>query len=121
MSPTLLLRTEGLAVLLLAAAGYAQTDASWWLFAAFFLAPDLTLLGYLGGTRVGAAFYNAVHTTLPALALVAAGWHFALPGLLSAGLIWVAHIGFDRALGYGLKMPGSFRETHLGLVGRRSD
>ena len=31
-------------------------------------------------------------------------------------LIWLAHIGFDRTLGYGLKCPTAFKDTHLQRV-----
>jgi hypothetical protein len=33
-------------------------------------------------------------------------------------LIWAAHIGMDRALGYGLKETSGFTRTHLGRVGK---
>jgi hypothetical protein len=31
-------------------------------------------------------------------------------------LIWLAHIGMDRMLGYGLKYSGGFKDTHLGRL-----
>ena len=112
------LRAEGLALGALAIWGYALTDASWGLFAALALAPDLGMLGYLAGPRVGAWTYNAVHTTLAPAALAGlaslAGWTWGLP----VALVWAAHIGLDRALGYGLKRPEGFGATHLGRVGR---
>jgi len=115
---TRLLRLEGLAIGTLAVWGFALTDASWWTFAALILAPDLGMLGYLVSPRVGAATYNAFHTYIaPAILValaVALGWMWAVP----VGLVWAAHIGFDRALGYGLKSPESFQATHLGTVGR---
>jgi hypothetical protein len=37
---------------------------------------------------------------------------------LSLATIWIAHIGFDRALGYGLKYGSGFTHTHLGRIGR---
>jgi hypothetical protein len=114
----IVLRTEWLAVLVLAIAAYAWLDASWWLFALLILAPDLSMLGYLAGPRVGAAVYNIFHA-LPAPVLLAlAGlwgvWDWAMP----VALIWVAHIAFDRMLGYGLKLPEGFSHTHLGRIGR---
>lgn len=101
-----LLRLEGLALLAAALFAYARLDGDWRLFALLFLAPDLSFAGYLSGPRAGAAFYNAAHSTIGALALAAAG-RFGLAA------IWLAHIGFDRALGYGLKYPDAFRHTHL--------
>lgn len=120
MSPrsAVLLRLEGLALGALAIWGFTLTDASWGLFAVLILAPDLGMLGYLASPRVGAVTYNAVHTYLAPAALVAvatlAGWTWGVP----VALVWAAHIGIDRALGYGLKAPESFGMTHLGRVGR---
>lgn len=115
--PTLLLRLEGLAALVAAVWGYALLGASWGWFAALLLAPDLSAVGYLRGPRVGAAVYNVAHTyaapALLALASHLAGWAFGLP----VALVWVAHIGVDRALGYGLKLPDGFHQTHLGPIG----
>lgn len=113
-----LLRLEGLAVAAVAAALYARTGVSWWLFAALWLAPDLSMLGYLAGPCRGARIYNAIHTYVGpgALALTALlpGAHGALP----AALIWANHIGVDRLLGYGLKYADGFGYTHLGLIGK---
>lgn len=112
-APAWLLRAEGLALLAGAAWAYALTGQSWWLFAALLLAPDLFMLGYLRDARWGAALYNAGHTTLAPLALLAAGWTASLPLLWALGLIWAAHIGMDRAIGYGLKYVRSFKASHL--------
>ena len=112
------LRLENLAISALAIWGFALTEASWWLFAALILAPDLGMLGYLASPRVGAFTYNAVHTYLaPALLVglaVPLGWTWGV----SVALVWAAHIGIDRALGYGLKSSESFQQTHLGRIGR---
>lgn len=114
------LRLENLALGALAIWGFALTDASWWLFAAFILAPDLGMLGYLASPKTGALTYNAVHTYLaPALLVglaVALGWTWGVP----VALVWAVHIGIDRALGYGLKAPEGFKATHLGMLGRRA-
>ena len=114
-----LLRLEGLAVALVTAVLYARTGASWWLFAALWLAPDLSMLGYFAGSRWGARIYNAIHSyvtpaTLAVAALLLANSH----GLLPFALIWVNHIGVDRLLGYGLKYPAGFGFTHLGAPGK---
>ncbi len=113
-----LLRAEGLAVFSVALAAYAQSGAGWGLFAALFLLPDLAFAGYLASPRAGALAYNATHTYVGALALLAAGLILAMPTALAAALVWCAHIGLDRALGFGLKYAGGFRQTHLGLLGR---
>lgn len=119
-APRRLLRLEGAAVLALSVLLYAGLGTSWWWFAGFFFAPDLAMLAYAAGPRAGAAAYNAVHAYVLPLALAGAGVALASAPLLAAGLIGTAHIGFDRMLGYGLKLPDDFRHTHLGPIGRPS-
>ena len=114
-----LLRLEGLALLAGALVAYDQIGAGWSAFAGLFLLPDLAMLGYLRGARTGALFYNATHSTLGPAALIALGVLGAQPAALAGGLIWLAHIGFDRMLGYGLKYREGFGATHLGRIGRR--
>jgi len=118
-SVRLLLRLEGLTAFAAALALYSHAGFSWLIFALFLLAPDLSMLGYLTGPRVGAALYNLVHTYLLALLLTLVGFLGAQPALTAAGLILIAHIGLDRALGYGLKYSTAFGDTHLGRTGRR--
>ena len=77
------------------------------------------MLGYLIGARAGATAYNVAHTYALTLPLAVAGFLADEPALLAVALIWVAHIGLDRALGFGLKYPSAFGDTHLGRVGRR--
>lgn len=114
-SVRLWLRAEGAAVLVLAVLLYRGGDASWVVFAALFLVPDLSFAAYLAGPRAGAVVYNLMHSyALPlllAVAILGTGNSPAIP------LIWAAHIGFDRALGYGLKYPTAFGNTHLGRIG----
>lgn len=111
------LRLEGLAVFVAALIAYEKTGAAWSLFAWFFLAPDLALLGYLAGARAGAIAYNTSHSYIGALGCLAASQLFGVPLLLAAGLIWCAHLGFDRMLGFGLKYSAGFNFTHLGRIG----
>ncbi len=114
-APALLLRLEGAGVFLAALAAYAALGGNWWLFLALILAPDLGMVGYLAGPRAGAIGYNATHTYLAPLLLGGVGVAFGVPLAEAVALIWAAHIGVDRALGFGLKYPGSFGRTHLGL------
>jgi hypothetical protein len=113
-----LLRFEGLAAAAVAGVLYARTGASWWLFATLWLAPDLSMLGYLAGPRWGARVYNAVHCYAAPLALAVSALLLHATNLLPFALIWVNHIGVDRLLGYGLKYPAGFGWTHLGRQGR---
>lgn len=115
----LLLRLEGAAALAGALALYAHGGFSWLLFAALFLSPDLTMLAYFAGPRIGAAAYNAVHVYALPVALLVAGLIAGWPAVTAGALIWIAHIGIDRALGYGLKYATAFGDTHLGRIGRR--
>jgi len=109
-----MLRLEAFAAFAAVVAVYAHGGFSWPLFALLFLAPDLAMLAYVGGPRGGAFVYNLAHNAALALATTLAGFFGAAPFVAAAGLIWIAHIGFDRALGYGLKYSTHFRDTHLG-------
>jgi len=120
-TPRLLLRLEGLGLAAVGIAFYAQIGASWWLFAILILAPDLSMFGYLAGPRAGAAIYNAAHTLIGPAVLVLMGLLLpATSGVLPIAMIWAAHIGVDRLLGYGLKYPAGFGFTHLGRLGRQA-
>jgi len=119
--PRLLVRAEGAAVLGIAALLYARTGQSWWLFAALFLAPDLSFLGYLGGPKAGAIVYNCAHTLIAPAVLGVTGLLLPNTLIIALALIWAAHIGFDRMLGYGLKYAAGFGFTHLGRIGRSAD
>jgi len=114
---TWLLRIEGAAAFTAALAVYGHAGFSWPIFALCFLAPDLAMLAYLAGPRIGATGYNLVHTYTIALALTLGGLFGGLPAATASGLILIAHIGFDRALGFGLKYASGFGDTHL----RRAD
>jgi hypothetical protein len=111
--PAILLRVEEAVLLAVAIFAYQGLHYSWALFAILFLSPDLFMLGYLVSPRLGASLYNLVHTlSLPFVLLLAGSllhWHLA-PTL---ALIWIAHIALDRLLGYGLKYPTYFKDTHL--------
>jgi hypothetical protein len=118
LSPlSILLKLEWLAVLAASLVAYGLLDFSWLLFAVLILAPDLSMLFYLAGPRVGAVAYNAVHTLIAPAVLAAAGWALSLPPATALALILLAHIAADRALGYGLKRASGFKDTHLGAIG----
>lgn len=118
--PRRLLRVEGAAVLIVAVVAFAHTGLSWWMFAALFMLPDLAIIAYWAGNRVGAAYYNATHLYVGPIASLSAGVMFDQPIATGAGLIWAAHIGFDRALGYGLKYASGFGHTHLSWRGEKA-
>ncbi len=112
-APSLLLHAEGLMVFIAAIVLYAQQGASAWMFLLLLLAPDVSALGYVANPRLGSLTYNAVHTYLAPALLVA----FSLPTGFTFGvhvaIIWVAHIGMDRAFGFGLKYATRFKDTHF--------
>jgi hypothetical protein len=114
--PRLLLHLEGLTCLCAACALYFIGSHSWWLFAVLFLAPDLAMLGYLLGPKIGAALYNAVHTYTTVGVVWIVGHFLSVSIATPICLIWVAHIGFDRLLGYGLKYSTAFKDTYLSRV-----
>jgi hypothetical protein len=114
-----LLRLEGLVLFAGATWLYAFWGGPWWLYVVLFFTPDLSFLGYLAGPKIGAWAYNTVHSTIIPLGLLTAGFGFAPPLVLSLALIWLAHIGFDRAVGYGLKYSAGFGFTHLGRIGKK--
>jgi hypothetical protein len=113
-----LLRLEGLTLFAGMTLLYAVWGGSWWIYAILFLVPDLSFAAYLAGPRVGAIVYNAAHSYMAPVTLMTAGFALASPLVLSIAMIWLAHIGIDRALGYGLKYSTGFGFTHLGRIGK---
>ena len=113
-----LLRLEGLTLFVGMTLLYAVWDGSWWVYAIVFLVPDLSFAAYLAGPRAGAIIYNAAHSYMAPMALMTTGFALSSPLVLSIAMIWLAHIGIDRALGYGLKYSAGFGFTHLGRIGK---
>jgi hypothetical protein len=111
--PRWILQLEGVLVSATTLYFYHAGHYRWWVFAVLFLAPDLFMLGYLMDAKLGGAIYNLVHTLTGPLLLIGGALIFAAPAYIPYGLIWLAHIGFDRALGFGLKYPTVFNDTHL--------
>ena len=114
--PGILLRLEGAAVFVGAIALYIRSEGPLWLFLVLILAPDLSALGYLAGAKIGSITYNSVHTYLLPGTLIALALLGVSGPVLWVALIWFAHIGADRALGFGLKYPTKFKDTHLNHV-----
>lgn len=114
--PRLLLRLEGLALLVAALVLYFDAGFGWLVLLVLFLAPDLSFAAYALGPRIGAVGYDSLHTELLPVALGTVGVVAGLDAATQVALIWLAHIGADRLLGYGLKYPTAFRDTHLQRV-----
>jgi hypothetical protein len=113
--PSVLLRLEGGALLSGSLVLYFHEGYGWLALVLLALAPDLTMIGYAAGQRVGAGAYDLAHNEVLPIALGVAG---VVAGelALQLALIWLAHIGADRLLGYGLKYPTAFKDTHLQRV-----
>ena len=111
--PAAVLRVEAACVLAASIFVYAHLHFSWVWFAVLFFVPDLSMAGYLLNVRAGASIYNVGHILILPLALLGAGYEAGRPWMVMAGVIWLAHIEFDRMLGFGLKYPTFFKDTHL--------
>lgn len=111
------LQLEYVAFLLLGIIAFERTGFSWWWFIGLFLAPDISMLGYAVNNKVGAFCYNLFHHLGIAIVLYLTGIIISLPYLSMVGTILFAHSAFDRILGYGLKYPDHFQNTHLGKIG----
>lgn len=114
-----LLRIEELALFLLGSYAFYLTELSWWWFAGLFFLPDIGMLGYLAGEKIGAWVYNVFHHR--GIAVLVFGLGFLLESQIAevAGIILFSHIAFDRMLGYGLKYEKGFKFTHLGEIGKK--
>jgi uncharacterized protein DUF4260 len=112
------LRLEGLAAFVGGLALFGTVGGNWLLVVPLLLLPDVSAAGYLINRRVGAVTYNLVHNWAPGLAVLGVGFGLAVPALQLVGAILIAHVGMDRAAGYGLKLPTAFGDTHLGRMGR---
>ncbi len=113
-----LLKLEYIAFLALGILAFAKTGFSWWWFVGLFLAPDISMLGYLVNPKTGAFFYNLFHHFGISIVVFLAGKYFAVPELELAGIILFSHSAFDRIMSYGLKYSDSFQNTHLGKIGK---
>jgi hypothetical protein len=113
-----ILRAEQVAIFLAGVIAYLALGGSWLLLVPVLFAIDVSMIGYLAGPRLGAITYNAGHKLVVALVALGIGVWAATGWIQLLALLWVAHIGLDRSLGYGLKLPSDFRDTHLGRIGR---
>lgn len=111
-----LLRLEGLTVFAAVIVLYANQGFSAWTFLALLLVPDVSMIGYLRSPRLGAILYDAAHFYAVPAVIILIGLISSTPFIIGVGLIWAAHIGMDRTIGYGLKYTTAFKDTHLQRV-----
>jgi hypothetical protein len=114
------LRGEGVAAFAAGLAGFLLLGVPWWAFPLLLVVPDVSMAGYLHSPRVGAIVYNVAHDLLAGVATAGVGLAAGSVPVAAVGAILVAHSGMDRMAGYGLKLPTSFRDTHLGRIGGAS-
>jgi len=112
------LRAEGLATFAAGLIGFLLLGLPWWAFVLLLILPDVSMAGYLRGPRVGAIVYNVAHDLAAGVAVAGVGLAIGSVAVAAIGAILVAHSGMDRMAGYGLKLPSSFQDTHLGRIGR---
>ena len=112
------LRLEGLAAFGAGLALFGASGGNWLFIVPLLLLPDVSAVGFLVSQRVGTFTYNMIHNWVPGLAVLGLGVWLASPPIVVAASILIAHVGMDRAVGYGLKLPSSFQDTHLGRMGR---
>ena len=112
------LRLEGLAAFVIGVALFGASGGNWLFLVPLLLLPDVSAIGYLAGPRIGSFTYNVVHNWVPGFVTLGIGAWLASLEITLAAAILIAHVGMDRAVGYGLKLPSSFHDTHLGRMGR---
>ncbi len=118
-SPILYQRLEGAALLIASTYVYFDSGFSWVYYLLLFFAFDVFIVGYLVNTKIGAASYNFGHSFIAPSFLAVTYLVTDNKLLLASACLWVAHIGFDRALGFGLKFSSGFMHTHLGDIGKK--
>ncbi|TAH05216.1 MAG: DUF4260 family protein [Sphingobacteriales bacterium] len=112
------LKLEELGILLLAIAGLYYLQATWWVYLILVLGPDISMLGYLAGNKVGAYSYNLFHHKGVGVLVLLAGWYSHNYWLQIFGIVLLGHSSMDRFFGYGLKYEQGFKFTHLGEIGK---
>jgi hypothetical protein len=115
-----ILQLENLAGFLFSIYVFSLLSYPWWVYLLLFLTPDLSILGYVVGPRVGAFTYNLIHHKAVSLALIVLGSVLSVPVISLAGAVLLGHSSLDRVMGYGLKYNDSFKHTHLGPIGRET-
>lgn len=114
-----ILRLEEAMQFVLAIYLFNQLPFAGWIYAALFIAPDVSMLGYAFSTRVGAYAYNIFHHKGIAIMIYLLGMYTSADVVMFAGVLLFGHSAFDRIFGYGLKYTDNFKNTHLGWIGNK--
>lgn len=118
MTVAIILRAEQVAVMAAGVVIWVANGGQAWLLLPAWLLVDLSMVGYLRGPLLGSITYNAAHNLVLPIVLLGIGWWTGTAWMVLAGAVFLTHDGLDRTLGYGLKLPTDFRDTHLGRIGR---
>jgi len=113
-----LIKLEQIALFIFSVFLFSHTDFTWWWFLVLILLPDISMLGYLAGPKIGAVLYNFFHHQALALFVICVGWQIGNDWIYLVGIILLGHSSMDRIFGYGLKYPDAFKHTHLGWIGK---
>ena len=113
-----IIKLEELAMLGCSIYALYELDVQWWWYLLLALGPDISMVGYLGGNKLGAALYNLFHHKAVAIAVAFIGILLSETTLIILGLILFGHSSMDRMFGYGLKYDDGFKHTHLGMIGK---
>ncbi len=120
-----LLKLEELAMFLLAFASLGSVNVEWWWYLLLLIGPDISMLGYLAGNKIGAYSYNFFHHKGVAIVIIISGFVLSVAyrfnnteWLINAGVVMFGHSSMDRFFGYGLKTEEGFKFTHLGKIGK---
>lgn len=114
-----ILRLEEAAMFGLSLYILSHYQVEWWWYLLLALGPDISMLGYLGGNKTGAACYNLFHHKGVAIAIFLAGIFLPHFLLQITGVVLFGHSSMDRFFGYGLKTNEGFKYTHLGIIGKK--
>ena len=117
--PTLI-KLESLALFVLGIFLFSTLEVAWWWFLVLLLTPDLSMIGYVAGSKIGAALYNVVHHKGVGIGIYILGAPMSSQLAMLIGVILFAHSAFDRIFGYGLKYTDAFQHTHLGWIGKNA-
>lgn len=114
-----IIKLEELGLFILGIYLFSLLNYQWWWFLVLILAPDLSMIGYAFGDKIGAYAYNFVHHKGIAVVLYLIGMYCSNNVVELIGIILFAHASMDRIFGYGLKYEKGFKFTHLGEIGKK--
>jgi hypothetical protein len=114
-----ILKLEELAMFGLSVWALYFLDAEWWYYPLLLLGPDISMIGYATGNKIGAFLYNLFHHKGVAIIIFILGVLLPDMTIQLIGIILFGHSSMDRMFGYGLKLKEGFKSTHLGLIGKK--